>query len=109
MTLNHKDVIIEGYTYNILDKNDFSEFFMKKNISYINKKFDSPENFEKNFQYYFDMNKKLNIKDSFYIYDDEAGSREYFSDHLLVFTNNNNIKYYYGSSGQGKSIKIIYN
>jgi len=107
MTLNHKDVIIEGYTYNILDKNDFSEFFMKKNISYINKKFDSPENFEKNFQYYFDMNKKLNIKDSFYIYDDEAGSREYFSDHLLVFTNNNNIKYYYGSSGQGKSITLI--
>lgn len=104
--LHHNDIVIEGFNYEIFNKNDYYSFFEKTNLSFINKRFDSPEKFEKNFQYYFDFNQKLNIKGSFDIIDDESNNRGYFLNDLLNFSDKNS-KFYYGSSGQGKSITLI--
>ena len=56
---------------------------------------------------YFDFKNKLNINGPFFIYDDEYGNRKSFSNYILRFQNNSNIKYYFGASGIGKSITLL--
>lgn len=104
--LNHTDRVIEGFNFKIFNKIDYDSFFANNNLSFINRRFDSPDKFEKNFQYYFDFNKKLNINGPFNIIDDKDNNREYFVISLTHFSNKNS-KFYYGSSGQGKSVTLI--
>ena len=104
--INHNDKIIEGFHYKCLDEKEFNSFFSLKNRAFINKCFESPDKFEKNFHYYFDYNYKLNLNGQFCVFDDEYGNREFISDNLIKFKDTN-VKYYFGESGQGKSITLI--
>ena len=105
--VNHNDKLTESFEYNILSQNDFNDYFKKKEFKFIKRTFVKPSDFEKNFEYYFNYNNKLQINSDFYIYDDALGTREFFSDNILKFKKEENIKFYYGTSGKGKSITLI--
>ena len=107
--IQHNDKLIESFHYKVLEQKEFHLFFATKKNYFIRNTFESPEKFEKNFNYYFDFNNKLNINCPFFIYDDEYGNHKSFSDKLLKFQNNSNVKYYFGAPGIGKSITLLGN
>ena len=84
--------------------NRLDEISLNNKIKYINfigKTFNKPQDFEKNFIFYF--NQKINT--SFKIFDDKFNERKIFSTELNNFQPK--IIYYYGLSGKGKSVTLI--
>ena len=85
--------------FNRLDESSLNN--KKIYIDFIGKTFDKPQDFEKNFIFYF--NQKINT--SFHIFDDNSNQRKIFSTELKNFQPK--IIYYYGLSGKGKSVTLI--
>ena len=85
---------------------------LKKNIlnhpnEFINKIFDSPESFEKNFKYYFHFNNQKQINGEFEIFEDNKNSRQKLSLQLATLINFGEVIHYFGCSGKGKTVTLI--
>ena len=106
---NKKLNFIEKPDNDMFNNQNEIELFLKPYVSkyFINEDFSSPKNFEKNYQYYFDINNKYLDESNFTIYEDVSSDTGYlFSSQInkceFGITHN-----YYGSTGKGKSITLI--
>ena len=99
------EIYLSEIKFNILDEQNLKKFEQKN--SFLNKIFKSPIEFEKNFTYYFNYNNLFNEKEEFQIFDDEKSSRCFFQMGIINNFIFGKINYYYGCSGQGKSITLI--
>ena len=104
---NCKYFIKELFKIKIYNSVDFHNFFNLRPTQFIKNSFDIPTDFEKNFNYYFNIKGNINTYQSFYIYDDNIDSRSFFCLDFLNMNCNKRIFNYYGYSGIGKSITII--
>lgn len=104
--LIHEDKIVDTLTYEIYDKNSFSKFFETHPNNFLNETFKSPIEFDKNFNYYFNYNKKNKTIGSFHIYDNINDTRFIISRDFLDLYKPSPY-YYCGVSGKGKSITLI--
>ena len=109
---NHSYKIIENENEGIelKSRGDILNMTINDNNNFLNVIFNSPKNFDENFEYYFGINQKQIesiMKEKFEIYDDETENR-----FLLVyeFIGNRNFGKkinYFSASGKGKSITLI--
>ena len=109
--LTHKDhqyLIVKSNTYEIFqDQNEIDEYLEKFKEDFIQRLFDTPKHFEKNFEYYFNINKKQIYNYKFYIYDDaESSDRKNLVKNILNWEFGT-YYYFYGSSRKGKSVTLI--
>ena len=102
----HEDKVIDIFTYEIYDKDSFNNFFKNCPDIFLNKTFENPKHFDKNFDYYFNYNKLIKLDGKFHIYDDIENTRSYISKDFLDLRKPSPY-YYYGAEGKGKSITII--
>ena len=105
---NHNLLIIESDIFLRIKEEEFDEFFNKekKDNFYLGTVFGNPEEFEKNFQYYF-KDYEIYKNKLFQLYND--GKRREF---LSYLEDNFDLSVgrfmaYFGQSGRGKSISII--
>ena len=101
----HDFLIIEGFNYKILNSKEINEFFASRPTNFINKEFETPISFEKNFNYYLNNHGKNNINHKFYIYDDDNDSRLTIT--IDIKTREKKVLNYFGPSGIGKSVTLI--
>ncbi len=101
----HNFLIIEGYKYKILNADEINQFFANRPTNFINKEFETPISFEKNFNHYFNKNGKHKLNDKFYVYDDSNDSRLTIA--LDIKTTERKVINYFGASGKGKSVTLI--
>ena len=67
---NHQYSIVKSDSYEIFkDQNEIDEYLEKFKEGFLQKLFDTPKHFEKNFEYYFNINNKQKYNYQFYIYD----------------------------------------
>ena len=86
----------------IMSEDIFNSLKSKMNSGFLNKTFQSPEDFDKNFYFYFPKEKKTT--DKFYIiYSDK---RKELCEHLQ-FKDFTTLRKYFGSKSIGKSITLI--
>ena len=96
------------WLYNIVEpKEKFNNFFKNHKGTFIGNEFNNRFQFEKNFDYYFNYEKKLNIEGKFYIYDKEDFCRSALAKQIKNFSLNKGSVTYYGISGKGKSVTFI--
>lgn len=107
--LTHGFKIIDYEEIKPLDENQM-ELLIKnyEKKDYLNTIFESPRDFEKNFNYYFklgDNTRELN--GLFYIFDDKRKTRFMLSYEFENYDNFGKKLNYFGASGKGKSITLI--
>ena len=108
---NHKDhkfTICSSDNYiTFKNQEEINEYLIKYYNGFIDKVFKSPKNFEKNYEYYFNINNKFSTEYPFVIFDDINSSmrtnlvKQINKWEFGVFRN------FFGSSGKGKSITLI--
>jgi len=105
---NHQYSIVKSDSYEIFkDQNEIDEYLEKFKEGFLQKLFDTPKHFEKNFEYYFNINNKQKYNYQFYIYDDaESSDRRNLVNNILNWEFGT-CYYFYGSSGKGKSVTLI--
>ena len=101
----HDFLIIECFKYTKLKSEEFKQFFSNRIIDFINKEFETPISFEKNYNYYFNYHGKYKTNDKFYIYDDNNSSRSWLA--LDIITRKKKVLNFFGASGKGKSVTLI--
>ena len=80
----------------------------QKKSKFLNENFDSPQDFEKNFNYYFKLGEKnKNLLENFHIFDDRKKTRYYIVYEFLSQKNFGKKVEYFGRSGIGKSITLL--
>ena len=106
--LPHDDQIIESFKYIYYeDENKFNNFFKSHKNGYVKKEFKSPLDFDKNFNYYFNIKGNLNTNEKFYIYEGESCHRSCLRIEILSISKIAKQLIYYGISGRGKSITLL--
>ena len=104
----HNITIFSSYLYSMYKNQDeINSFLQKFNDDFINKVFKTPQEFEKNFEYYFNMNQKCIVDGAFTIFEDFNSN---WRTQIVREINKwifGNCYIYYGSSGKGKSITLI--
>ena len=106
--LEHDDKIIESFKYIYIDEEKkFIDFFNNHKNEFIKKEFQTPLDFDKNFNYYFNIKGNINTKEKFYIYEGEKHNRRLLQ--IEILDNSKIEKYfiYYGIPGKGKSITLL--
>ena len=104
----HKIKICSKDKYSVFaNQNEISKFLKKYSSDFIGVVFNSPQDFEKNYRYYFNINDKYLDNKYFTIFEDLKTKRRYYLAQKI-----NNWEFgicynFYGSSGQGKSITLI--
>ena len=106
---NHDISIEEGDKYKRILSDNFEEFFIKEEngkSSCLGKTFETPEDFEINFKYYF-KDYEIYKNKPFVIFTDEK--RENFIDYFIqtLSLGANKIQAFFGQSGIGKSISVL--
>ena len=100
----HQIFLCKNPDYIILDYMSLNNLCEQK--EFINNIFKTKE-FEKNFEFYFNYNNLFTENEQFKIFDDNNNSRYYLMSDISSIYNFGKINYYYGGSGQGKSITLI--
>ena len=107
--INHKGhkIKIKDKYFVFANQNKISEFLKPYSSYFIDQVFKSPQDFEKNYRYYFNINDKYLDNKYFTIFEDLNTKRRYYLAQKI-----NNWEFgicynFYGSSGQGKSITLI--
>ena len=104
----HNITIFSSYLYSMYKNQDeINSFLQKFNDDFINKVFKTPQEFEKNFEYYFNMNQKCIVDGAFTIFEDFNSNRRTQIVREINKWIFGNCYIYYGSSGKGKSITLI--
>ena len=106
--LKHDDKIVENFKYIYYEnEKNFIDFFKNHKTKFINKEFQTPLDFDKNFNYYFNTKRNINTKEKFYIYEGEKYNRRFLQ--IEILDNSKKEKYfiYYGIPGNGKSITLL--
>ena len=106
--IGHDISIYSSENYSIFkNQKEIDIFLQTYKMEFINKVFKTPQEFEKNFEYYFNLNKKCINDTTFTIFED-------FNNHWRFFVSLEINKWkfgicynFYGSSGTGKSITLI--
>ena len=105
---NHNYILVSSNNYTIFqNQNEIDKYLNKYNRKFLEQLFESPQLFEKNYEYYFNLNNKQVTTEKFYIYEDAKT----YDRHKLVLNiidwEFGSCYYFYGSSGKGKSITLI--
>ena len=106
--LKHDDKIIEGFQYIYYeDEKNFINFFNNHKNEFIKKEFKTPLDFDKNFNYYFNIKGIINTKEKFYIYEGVEKNRRMLQMEILDNSKKQKRFIYYGIPGKGKSITLL--
>ena len=90
------------------NQEEINEYLKKYFRDFIGHVFQSPTHFEKNYEYYFNYNKKFKNKDfAFPIFENNNTSYRCDLVKEIVLWEFGKCRTYYGSSGKGKSITLI--
>ena len=89
--------------------NESLELEIKKyKNKFIHNTFSTPNEFEKNFDYYFKMGEDgKKLSGPFYIFDDDKGHRQLIAKEFIELKDFGKKRCYFGVSGKGKSITLI--
>ena len=105
---NHKYTLASSSNFKIFSNQEEINEYMKKYVGkFIGQVFESPKDFEKNYQYYFNYNKKFKNDFKFLIFDNNNSSSRYELAKEITNWEFGICRYYFGSSGKGKSITLI--
>ena len=106
--LKHGDKIIESFQYiYYIDGKNFTDFFQNHKNEFVKKEFQTPLDFDRNFNYYFNIKGNINTKEKFYIYEGENQDRRMLQIEILDNTKIEKRFIYYGIPGNGKSITLL--
>ena len=109
--INHKDHVFTIIDFDEIKPATELEVEMEvthKKSQFLNETFASPQDFEKNFNYYFKLGEKnKNFLGSFHIFDDKKKNRFFISHQFLSQKNFGKKIDYFGASGKGKSITLL--
>ena len=104
----HNITIFSSYLFSMYKNQDeINSFLQQFNGDFLNKIFKTPQEFEKNFEYYFNMNKKCIVDGAFTIFEDFNSNWRTQIVREINKWKFGNCYIYYGSSGKGKSITLI--
>ena len=105
---NHFISIIEYDEIKPMTEFEVNSVVNENNSTFFNKIFSSPQEFEKNFNYYFKLGEKnKQLQGFFYIFDDTKNSRYNIAFEFIENKNFGKKLFYFGASGKGKSITLI--
>ena len=105
---NHKFSLHSSSNYKTFkNQKEIDGFLNKFEGQFINTIFQSPQYFEKNYEYYFNINKKNRNNFRFAVFEDKNSSFRYSLVRDIINWEFGVCYNYYGSSGTGKSITLI--
>ena len=109
--VSHKDhdfIIIDFDEIKPATEIEIEKEVTQKKSKFLNENFDSPQDFEKNFNYYFKLGEKnKNLLENFHIFDDRKKTRYYIVYEFLSQKNFGKKVEYFGRAGIGKSITLL--
>ena len=106
--LKHSDKIIESFQYiYYIDGKNFTDFFQNHKNEFVKKEFQTPLDFDRNFNYYFNIKGNINTKEKFYIYEGENQDRRMLQIEILDNTKIEKRFIYYGFPDKGKSLILL--
>ena len=103
----HEYHFISGNSFYIFgSQEEIEKYLLSFKGNFIARKFQTPRDFEKNYQYYFDINNKYSNNFQFTVFEDNIYKRSNLVSKIINWEFG---KYYYffGASGRGKSITLI--
>ena len=104
---SHEISLVHPFKFQIfLNQDEMDENLKNYKTNFIQKTFKTPEEFEKNFKYYFKFDEKINLNNEFTIFEDQSCKRQLYVQKFLAW-GGKQFYNYYGASGKGKSITLI--